>query len=175
MNWLDDLIARARDGDDIAARALAGLLAVHLEQGEVPPALVAYFAPALKRIAEGRSVNAELNIGTGSKRAKLKRNYAIAWEVWKLHHRADNTLPLKADPGKRSVYSVVGGQYGLSADRIEQIYEEMRWWIEAEEDFMAADREPEMPPEHAAEWQEKKRQDDIDRQRLFIWWTRHLS
>lgn len=178
--WLGDaligpLIDRACSGDELAARALMGLLAECLEQGEVPTALVAYFAPALKHIAEGRSVKAELNIAAGSKRARVKRDYKIAWAVWKFSHQTSDRLPLKGDPGKRTAYSEVALQFGLSADRIEQIYESLRWWIEAEEDFMATDREPEMPPEHVTEWREKQLQDDIDRQRLFTWWAHHFK
>lgn len=130
--WLDHLIREARNGDDVAARALVGYLAVCLEKGKNPPDLVAYFLPALKRIARGRSADSALNLGGESTRSNLARDYEIAREVWKLNHRADDRLPLRASLTKSGAYDEVGERHRLSAERVEQIYKALRPLVEAE-------------------------------------------
>jgi hypothetical protein len=128
--WLDLLIKAARAGDDEAARALIGWLAKCLEGGETLPAeLAKYFEPALKRIATGSSADTELNLG---KHSNWERDYEIATAVWKLNHQSVNHLPLYDNSKKTGAYTIVGKKYGLSADRVKQIYDKMRSLIEAE-------------------------------------------
>ncbi|MHC8382649.1 hypothetical protein [Pseudomonas sp. LB3P14] len=131
-SWFDLPIQAAKAGDDVAARALVGLLADYLEKGEVPPkALAGYFVPALKQIAAGREADKVFN--PGKKSATFKEHYAIAREVWMLNHRAKNHLPLDDNKKKKGAFSIVGEKYRhLSAARIKQIYDGMKGLIEAE-------------------------------------------
>jgi len=129
--WLDTLIAAARRGDDVAARALVGYLAVCLERGGIPSDVGKYFAPAFKAIAGGRSADSELYLGTKSTRAKFKRNCEIAREVWKLNHR-EGKSPLRANITTDGVYGLVAKKYSLGADSVEKIYKEMHWLVETE-------------------------------------------
>lgn len=130
--WLDHLVGAARKGDDVAARALVGYLAGCLERGEIPPALAEYFALAFKRVACGRSADIELNLGEENTRSNLARDYEIAKEVWKLNHRTANRLPLRGNRRERGAYDVVGDKYGLTAERVKQIYKALRPLVEAD-------------------------------------------
>lgn len=130
--WLDHLIREACRGDDVAARALVGYLAVCLEKGEIPLTLISYFSPAFKQIARGRSADIELNLGGANAHSNLTRDYEIAREVWKLNHRANDRLPLRTNINKSGAYSDVGDRHGLSAERVEQIYKALRPLVEAE-------------------------------------------
>lgn len=127
---LKRLIKAARHGDDVAARALVEYLAECLERGEPPPVVLAeYFAPALRRIADGRSADDALGLG---KHSRFGQHYEIARQVWMLNHRAVDQLPLRDNSKKKGAYSVVGAEYNLSAYRIEQIYRELKDLVAAE-------------------------------------------
>ncbi|UVJ44988.1 hypothetical protein NVV94_05240 [Pseudomonas sp. LS1212] len=127
--WFALSIEAAKAGSDVAARKLLRYLAECLERGEVPPEVVAkYFATAFKQIASGRKANDELHLG---KNTHFERDYAIAWEVWELNQRG---MPLRVSDKKEGAFDVVGKKQKpvLSADRIQQIYWDMKGLIEAE-------------------------------------------
>lgn len=177
--WLEPLIAAACAGDDVAARALMGYLAVCLERGETPPvALVGYFAPAFKQIASGRSADSVLN--TGGKSATFELYSEIARAVWELNHRTENRLPLRESKSKPGAYTVVGKKYSLSPDRIEQIYKKIRWLVEVEAFEMTLepgeDREgPKVPVAHQSEWQEARHRHEVDMHIVFAQLTEALK
>ncbi|MFG0527354.1 hypothetical protein [Pseudomonas sp. yb_5] len=129
MTFFDPLIEAAKAGDDAAARGLVRYLAVCLERGEAPPAvLAAYFATAFRLIADGRSADRVLNTDGKS---TFKRHYEIAQAVWKLNHRAVDPLPLKDNGKKTGAFATIGAEYDLSPARIKQIYDEMKKQVEA--------------------------------------------
>lgn len=164
--WFDPLIAKAKAGHDGAARALLHRLAEYLEHGEVPPAEVAeYFATAFKLIASGRKADDELHLG---KSTHFKRDYEIAWAVWKLTHQAKDHLPLRASMKHREgARDVVAGEYSMSAENVERIYKDMRGLVEAEAFQMTLgdgeDREgPELPEKVRQQLKEARQHFEVD-------------
>lgn len=169
--WLDNLIKEARSGNDLAGRALAGFMVEALEKGEIPPALGEYFCHALRRIARGGSADSELNTARKGTRAKFERDCEIARKVWHLNHRAVDRLPLRDSASMAGAYDIVAGEYGLGADRVEQIYEKMRWLVEAEAFEMMAEtmglEGQNVPAEHLEEWLEVRRRGLADMHAAF--------
>lgn len=160
--WLDQLIWEARNGDDAAARELAGYLAECLKKGESPPpALGDYFAQALKEISHGDKADAALNVAGAE---NFNRNCEIAREVWRLNHRAAGRLPLRASTRSEGVYDVVAARYKRSAERVKQIYDGLRWLVEAEALSLEPDDErPEHWPDSpdSPEWQKANRRREV--------------
>ncbi|WP_332702794.1 hypothetical protein [Devosia sp.] len=156
--WLDSLLQAARKGDAAAGRALALHMAECLETGEIPPVLRQYFAQALRQIGRGEKADRALNVAGAD---KFDRDCEIAREVWRLNHRDDDRLPLRMNRDTDGAYEVVAADNELSAERVKQIYDDLKWLIEAE----ALSLEPDEPrPEHwptppldNPEWQKANR------------------
>jgi len=168
--WLDSLILAARQGDAAAGRALALYMAECLEEGEIPPVLREYFARALRQIGRGEKADRALHVAGGD---KFDRDCEIAREVWRLNHRPVDRLRLRMFRDKNTgayrdgacdvvAAEVVaaGIELEMSAERVKQIYDALKWLVEAE----ALSLEPDEPrpenwpaPPDNPEWQKANR------------------
>lgn len=166
--WLDPLIKNAQH-NHVFARALAGYMSQCLERGEMPAALAAYFAEALKRIALGESADSVLHLDGRHARARFKRDAEIAREVSKLNRSG---LPLRDNSSRAGAYTVVAENLGLGVENVERIYKQMHWLLKAEAlSMMESDERPgelEIPPQYEAEWRECRQQLDADMHIAFM-------